>query len=54
MIVLDTNVVSEAMKAEPNPAVRAWLDEQAAETLYLSSVALLQIVGGDKLIIPFC
>jgi hypothetical protein len=24
MIVLDTNVVSEAMKPEPDPAVRAW------------------------------
>ncbi len=30
MIVLDVNVVSEAMKAAPNPAVLAWLDEQAA------------------------
>lgn len=37
MIVLDTNVVSEAMKPEPHPAVRAWLNGQAAETLYLSS-----------------
>lgn len=36
MIVLDTNVVSEAMKPEPHPAVRAWLNDQAAETLYLS------------------
>ncbi|MHB1669905.1 PIN domain-containing protein [Thiomonas sp.] len=40
MIVLDTNVVSEAMKPEPHPAVRAWLNDQAAETLYLSSVTL--------------
>jgi predicted nucleic acid-binding protein len=46
MIVLDTNVVSEAMKAEPNPAVRAWLDEQAAETLYLTSVTLAELLFG--------
>ena len=39
MIVLDTNVVSEAMKPEPHPAVRAWLNDQAAETLYLTSVS---------------
>jgi predicted nucleic acid-binding protein len=26
MIVLDTNVISEAMKPEPHPAVRAWLN----------------------------
>ena len=29
MIVLDTNVVSEAMKPEPHPAVRTWLNDQA-------------------------
>ena len=46
MIVLDTNVVSEAMKAEPNHAVLAWLDEQAAETLYLSSVTLAELLFG--------
>lgn len=26
MILLDTNVVSEAMKPEPHPSVRDWLD----------------------------
>ena len=46
MIVLDTNVVSEAMKAQPNAAVRAWLDAQAAETLYLSSVTLAELLFG--------
>ena len=46
MIVLDTNVVSEAMKPQPHPAVRAWLNEQAAETLYLSSVTLAELLFG--------
>jgi predicted nucleic acid-binding protein len=46
MIVLDTNVVSEAMKPEPHPAVRAWLNEQAAQTLYLSSVTLAELLFG--------
>jgi predicted nucleic acid-binding protein len=46
MIVLDTNVVSEAMKPEPHPSVRAWLNEQAAETLYLSSVTLAELLFG--------
>lgn len=46
MIVLDTNVVSEAMKPESHPAVRAWLDAQAAETLYLSSVTLAELLFG--------
>ena len=44
MIVLDTNVVSEAMKAQPTPAVRAWLDAQVAETLYLSSITLAKML----------
>ncbi|MDE2007696.1 MAG: type II toxin-antitoxin system VapC family toxin [Rhodospirillales bacterium] len=46
MILLDTNVVSEAMKPEPAPAVRAWLDAQAAETLYLSSVTIAELMFG--------
>lgn len=46
MIVLDTNVVSEAMKPEPDPSVRAWLNEQVAETLYLSSVTLAELLFG--------
>ena len=46
MIVLDTNVVSEAMKPDPDPNVRAWLNEQAAETLFLSSVTLAELMFG--------
>lgn len=46
MIVLDTNVVSEAMKPDPHPAVRAWLNNQGAETLYLSSVTLAELLFG--------
>jgi len=46
MILLDTNVVSEAMKPEPNPAVRDWLDAQAAETLFLSSITLAELMFG--------
>jgi predicted nucleic acid-binding protein len=46
MIVLDTNVVSEAMKPEPHPGVLAWLNDQSAETLYLSSVTLAELFFG--------
>ena len=44
MILLDTNVVSEAMKPGPDPAVRDWLDAQAAETLYLSSTTVAELI----------
>jgi predicted nucleic acid-binding protein len=46
MIVLDTHVVSEAMKPEPNQAVRAWLNDQAPETLYLTSITLAELLFG--------
>ncbi|MHB0992427.1 MAG: PIN domain-containing protein [Burkholderiales bacterium] len=46
MIVLDTNVVFEALKPEPHPAVRTWLNDQVAETLYLSSVTLAELLFG--------
>lgn len=46
MIVLDTNVVSEAMKPAPHPAVTGWLDQQVAETLYLSSVTVAELLFG--------
>ena len=43
MILLGANVVSEAMKPDPEPAVRAWLDAQAAEPLHLSSVTVAEL-----------
>ena len=46
MIVLDTNVVSEAMKPTPDPNVRAWLNAQSAATLYISSVTLAELMFG--------
>jgi toxin FitB len=46
MILLDTNVISEAIKPQPDPNVSAWLDAQAAETLYLSTVTLAEMQFG--------
>lgn len=46
MIILDTNIISEAMKLQPHAAVVAWLDEQLLETLYLSSVTLAEMLFG--------
>ncbi|WP_043481059.1 type II toxin-antitoxin system VapC family toxin [Janthinobacterium sp. HH01] len=49
MILLDTNVVSEAMRARPNAAVLAWLNQQTAETLHLSSVTLAELMFGIEI-----
>jgi toxin FitB len=46
MILLDTNVISEAMKPAPERAVRDWLDAQTAETLFLSSVTIAELSFG--------
>ena len=38
MIILDTNVLSEAMKAVPAAEVLAWLAAQTAASLYTTSI----------------
>jgi len=50
MIVLDTNVVSEPMKPNGNPAVQAWLDQQVVETLYLTATSLSELLVGIKML----
>jgi predicted nucleic acid-binding protein len=46
MIVPDTNVVSEPLKATAPPAVIAWLDRQNIETLFLSTIGLAELRYG--------
>ena len=50
MIILDTNVVSEPLKPQPNPAVMAWLDAQEPQTLYLSTISLAELLAGVELL----
>jgi predicted nucleic acid-binding protein len=46
MILLDTNVLSEPLKSEPFPKVIQWLDRQAAETLYISTISYAEFRFG--------
>lgn len=46
MILLDTNIVSELWKPQPEPRVLAWLDAQALETLYLSTITMAELRFG--------
>lgn len=48
MILLDTTVVSEALKPLPHPSVVAWLDAQVAETLFLSTITLAELLSGIR------
>ena len=49
MIILDTNVVSEAIRPGGSPAVQAWLDAQASETLYLTSITIAEMLFGIRI-----
>ena len=44
--LLDTCLVSELVKKEPNPAVVSWLDEQDEQNLFLSVLNLGELQKG--------
>ena len=46
MIVLDTNVLSELMRARPDNAVVAWLDGQAPDELFTTAITVAEILHG--------
>lgn len=46
MIVLDTNVISEIMRPNPEPKVLAWLDAQAPTDLWLNSMVAAELLFG--------
>ncbi len=46
MIILDTNLVSEPLKPKPASQVLAWLDRQAPDTLYLTTITLAELQAG--------
>jgi predicted nucleic acid-binding protein len=46
MILLDTNIISELMRQEPNATVIEWLDEQFSHDLYLPAIVKAEIEMG--------
>jgi predicted nucleic acid-binding protein len=46
VIILDTNVISEPLRPRPSTDVVAWLDAQAVETLYLTTIGLAEVRYG--------
>ncbi len=50
MIILDTNVLSALMREEPEPAVIRWLDQQAAESIWITSLTLFEVQLGIALL----
>jgi toxin FitB len=46
VIVLDTNVISELMRAEPHPAVLGWVAGQPRALLYTTYINQAEILYG--------
>jgi predicted nucleic acid-binding protein len=46
MIALDTNVVSELMRATPDPRVLAWMDAQSPGALAITAVSVGELLYG--------
>ena len=42
MIILDTNVLSALMRLEPDPPVLRWLDLQAPQSIWITSITLFE------------
>ncbi len=52
MIILDTNVLSETQRPNPDPKVLAWLDAQAPTSLYLTAITVGELMFGVYSLAP--
>lgn len=46
MILLDTNIISEFMRPNPEPRVVSWLDRQPRSSVWTTSITILEIQVG--------
>lgn len=46
MIIVDTNVVSELMRAEPSPSVLGWVSAQEPRELRITAITVAEILYG--------
>lgn len=44
--LLDTNIISNAVKPAPSPALAAWMSAQADQDLFISAITLAEIRRG--------
>jgi predicted nucleic acid-binding protein len=50
MIVLDTDVLSEAWRPTPSPAVMAWMRSQPAAALFTTTITEAELLYGIALL----
>ena len=46
MLIVDTNVLSEIMRANPDPAVLAWFDRQDPALIWTSAITVFEVRFG--------
>jgi toxin FitB len=46
MILLDTNLLSEAMNPRPDASVLAWIDAQRPESLWTCTIVVAEVLSG--------
>ena len=46
MILLDTNVLSAMMRSQPDQAVSTWLDRQIHDSIWISTITVMEIRSG--------
>lgn len=51
MIILDTNVLSALMQQQPDAQVVAWLDDQPAEAVWITSITVFEARYGLALLV---
>jgi hypothetical protein len=52
LLILDTNVVSELMRAEPAPIVVDWLDRQDRERIWATAITIMELHYGIQALVP--
>ena len=50
MIVLDTNVLSELMKSQPEPSVISWIGEHQVSNLFTTTLTQAEILYGLEIL----
>ena len=46
MILIDTNVISEVMRAEPDAKVKAWLNDQMRGEVGITAITVTEVLYG--------
>ena len=50
MIVLNTNVVSEAIRTQPDPSVASWLASRPSSSLFITAITQAELLYGLELL----